>query len=247
MTNFLPTKTILPILVATVFLFSYKLAAATLNVVTEEAISLQYKSTITNKMEGPAADLVEKVINTAGIDFTTKILPWARAYKEAEQTKNTLIYSIVRTPERESKFHWLGVISKPQYYLFALKANKLPQSNKSQDFKEYRIATLLNSASYHQLQEQGFSNLVPLKSGKTVFEMLKKNRVDLITANKLTFEKICKFNSVGCDEVIAVAPINMPENSYLYFAINKESDPVLVNKLKTTYETLTLNNEVAVF
>ncbi len=231
------------------FLFVNQASAAvmSLSVVTEEAISLQYRSKTTNEMEGPAAAIVEKTIKAAGYDFSTKVLPWARAYKEAESTKNTLIYSMVRTPDREEKFHWLGVLSEPKYYLFALRNSDFSKSNNMTPFKDHRIGTLLNSASYHSLKDNGFTNLIALNNAKNVFELLKRKRVDFITANKRTFQKICAFNSVGCDEIIAVAPIKMPKSSLLYLAINKDSDPKLVSRLKAAYDKLIASGDIAVF
>lgn len=218
-----------------------------LSVITENAHSLQYQSKITGKMQGPAATLVEKVITTAGVDFNTKVLPWARAYKEAEKTANTLIYSMVRTPEREDKFHWLGIISKPQYFLYAFKQSEFTANKDATSFKKYRIGTLLNSASYLTLKAEGFTNLVALNNAKQVFGMLRKNRVDFITANKQTFKKICQSYSSECDQMVAVAPIDMPKNSALYFAMSKDSDPTLVNRLKLTYSQLISTGEISTF
>lgn len=218
-----------------------------LSVVTEDAYTLQSLSKTTGEMEGPAADLVERVINDAGIDFTTKVLPWARAYKEAEHTANTLIYSIVRTPERESKFHWLGVISEPQYYLFAMKDSQFTQAINTSSFKSHSIGTILNSASYLALKAEDYKYLVPLTNAEQVFGMLTKNRVDFITANKRTFQSICINYSVECEKIIAIAPIKMQKSSLLYFAINKESDPRLVTLLRESYIKLLSEGEIVIF
>lgn len=218
-----------------------------LSVVTEDAYTLQFLSKTTGEMEGPAAVLVEKVIKHAGINFTTRVLPWARAYKDAEQTANTLIYSIVRTPERESKFHWLGVISEPQYYLYAMKDSQFTQANSLSSFKNHRIGTILNSASYLALKAQEFKYLVPLTNAEQVFGMLIKKRVDFITANKRTFQSICVNYSDECEKIIAVAPIKMPESSLLYFAINKSSDPMLVALLQKSYKKLLSEGEIIIF
>lgn len=218
-----------------------------LSVVTENAYTLQYKSKKTEGIEGPAAELVEKVLNTAGIHFTTQVLPWARAYKEAEKHKNTLIYSMVRTPERESKFHWLGEISKPQYYLFALKESKFLASDSINMFKEHRIGTHLNSASYLTLKAEGFNNLVPLSKANQIFRMLRTKRVDFITVNKRTFQSICELNNIKCDGIVPIAAIKLPDSASLYFAMNKKSDLALVNLLKVTYEKLKATGEISVF
>ena len=229
------------------FIFNVQADTLKLSVVTEHAHSLQYESKLSGKIEGPAAELVEKVIHTAGIDFSTQVLPWARAYKIAEQNKNTLIYSIVRTADRESKFHWLGIISKPQYYLFSLKSNHFRKSVNVNSFKNYRVATILDSASYLALQSEGFKYLVPLTQAEQVFAMLKRKRVDFITANKRTFLNICRAYSEECENIIPIAPIKMSNNNFLYFAMNKESDPELVNALKMTYQKLLSTQEIKIF
>lgn len=218
-----------------------------LSVVTEDAISLQSKSIKTGKMKGPAAELVEKVLSAANIDFSTRVLPWARAYKEAEETPNTLIYSIVRNQERESKFHWLGVITKPKYYLFALKSSHFKKSENLEQYKKYNIGTILDSASYLALKSKGFNYIVSLNQTKQVLEMLTKKRVDFITANLQTINTLCEFHDVKCDDIEAIAPLKMSENSALYFAINKNSDPKLVNSLKIKYKELLKSGEISIF
>ncbi len=38
------------------------------------------------------------------------LLPWARALLMADQQENAVLFTTVRTPERESVFQWLGPI-----------------------------------------------------------------------------------------------------------------------------------------
>ena len=71
--------------------------------------------------------------------------------------------------------------------------------------------------------------------------------MDFITANKPTFQTICTSYRVKCDDILAIAPIEMPKSSSLYFAMNKESDLALVNILKVTYKKLLLKGEITVF
>jgi len=221
-----------------VFICSYLLSlhsgAQTIKVVTENAPSLQFQSA-SGEMVGPAANLVEKVLNASGFSYDTRVLPWARAYKEAKQAPNTLIYSMVRTKERENSFHWIGIISKPQYYLFALKSTKIKPTNNTNELSEYSIATLLGSASYATLKNEGFKNLVPVTTAKQVFQLLTKKRVNLITANLKAFDKICRRNSTECNKIKAIGPIKQLNDRALYFALNKNSDAKLVRSLRETY------------
>jgi polar amino acid transport system substrate-binding protein len=246
------SKTFWSLKVAVIIILSF--TASTLwashlkvSVVTEEAFSLQHKSKITGKMEGPAAVLVEKVLNTADVEFSTKVLPWARAYKEAQQVKNTLIYSIVRTPNRENKFYWLGEISRPQYYLYALKSSGFLKAPNSDAFTEYKIGTILNSASYQSLKTNGFTNVLSIRQVTKVFNMLTKNKVDFITVDKQKFQSICASYSLKCADIVPISPIKMPQSSSLYFALSKNSDPALVSSITEAYNKLLLSGDISVF
>jgi len=219
------------------YLFSLGTLAENIAVVTEDAPSLQYQNA-SGEMAGPAATLVEKVLHESGLNFNTRVLPWARAYKEAKQTPNTLIYSIVRTPEREDDFYWIGIISKPQYYLFALKSNDIPSKKPLTEYKQYHVGTVLNSASYIALKKQDFESLIPVATAKQVFMLLTKKRVDLITANLTAFDEICQHNTDQCNDIEAIGPISSLNNRALYFAMNKNSDANTVQTLRETYQKL---------
>ncbi|RHW77463.1 hypothetical protein D1094_00445 [Colwellia sp. RSH04] len=231
------------------FVYSYAISingfTQTISVVTEDAPSLQYQKT-SGEMAGPAAKLIEKVFNESGLSFETRVLPWARAYKEANLVPNTLIYSMVRTIEREDKFHWIGIISKPKYYFFALKNTEIPSSNNIKDFSKYRVGSLLSSASYSTLKAQGFEYLVPVTTAKQVFQLLTKNRVDLITANLTAFDEICQHHSTECSQIKAIAPIEPLNNRALYFAMNKDSDPKVVQRLRRSYQKLLKENKIKI-
>ncbi|TPH19308.1 substrate-binding periplasmic protein [Litorilituus lipolyticus] len=231
---------------ACLYSISFGTLAQTIAVVTEDAPSLQYQKA-SGEMAGPAANLVEKVLNESGFNFDTRVLPWARAYKEAKQVPNTLIYSMVRTPEREDNFHWIGIISKPQYYLFALKSKDIPLAKPLIEYHQYRVGTVLNSANHLALKNQGFDSLVPVATAKQVFMLLTKKRVELITANLTAFDEICQHNSKQCDDIEAIGPISALNDRALYFAMNKNSDASVVQTLRETYQKLLTDKAINIF
>ena len=57
----------------------------TINVVTENTFPLQYLEG--EAVKGPATELLEAVLQQAGVEYQIQVLPWARAYQIAKQQK----------------------------------------------------------------------------------------------------------------------------------------------------------------
>ena len=60
------------------------------------------------KITGFTTDIVREIQRRTKIKGEIKLLPWKRAYFNALNKKNALIYSIVRNPQREGLFRWVG-------------------------------------------------------------------------------------------------------------------------------------------
>jgi polar amino acid transport system substrate-binding protein len=67
---------------------------------------------------GHAADKVHEIMRRAGISYTMDILPWKRAYTQAQTQPNTCVFMTTRTPEREAQFRWVGPISQADWVLY---------------------------------------------------------------------------------------------------------------------------------
>ncbi|MFD2271054.1 substrate-binding periplasmic protein [Undibacterium arcticum] len=134
---------------------------------------------------GYSTELLQAVLQTAGLSAPISILPWARAYQTAQTQPNTIIYSIVRTAEREPLFDWIGPISKRQIFLFKLRARKDVEVSTLSDARKYRIGAVREMAATQQLIKQGFNPEESLDLAPTDESNVKKlflNRVDLIVA-----------------------------------------------------------------
>ncbi|MDX7833812.1 hypothetical protein SJS03_21745, partial [Aeromonas dhakensis] len=65
------------------------------------------------QVTGLSVDLLKRMLEVSGIGLDRKgiqLLPWARAYQMAQYDPNTVIFSMIRLPEREALFHWVGPI-----------------------------------------------------------------------------------------------------------------------------------------
>ncbi len=60
------------------------------------------------EITGIATDVVRATFKKAGVSLKIQIYPWARAYKTALDKKNTMVFMLYRTPDREELFKWIG-------------------------------------------------------------------------------------------------------------------------------------------
>ena len=68
---------------------------------------------------GLPTDIVKMVMDASGLEYEIQFLPWTRAYNMPLEQDNVLIYTIIRTEERESLFHWVVFLGKVEFYCVA--------------------------------------------------------------------------------------------------------------------------------
>ncbi|WP_448212379.1 substrate-binding periplasmic protein [Colwellia sp. MEBiC06753] len=207
----------------------------TVRVVTEDAYPLQYMED--GQLVGPAFKLVEQVLTEANIDYYVEVVPWARAYSIAETQPNTLIFSIARTPARESLFNWIGTLMTLEYYYYGLAEKFKEKQYVEADFKDMRIGTVNKSATYQYLKNQQHPKLYPVASAKQNFEKLLSHRIDVFPGNITSFKVSCTQFNVDCSLIKRLAPLGLPPTQ-LYFAMSKSTSNEVVERIKQAYQAI---------
>ena len=140
------------------------------------------------KITGLGTEVVEAVLQQLGLQGQFQSMPWARAYETASNVPGVLIYSMVRTPEREKRFKWVGVIAPSEYYLFSLADKRLTIDSlgKAQGLQ---IGTVNQSVGEQFLLSRGFvkgKNLQTSARNELNYEKLRLGHIDLWIMNRLT-------------------------------------------------------------
>lgn len=171
------------------FLFiTFDLNAETLRVVTSDFPPFQMLRG--NKVSGITTEIVEAVINNAGFKSDIKMYPWPRAYKMGLREPNVLIYSIVRTPEREKLFKWIGPIAPYNVYFWKLKSRKDIKIHSIEDAQHYKAGGVIDDNKADQLKKLGFvigKNLDMVSSDELNIRTLYAGRIDIMTFDDLSF------------------------------------------------------------
>ena len=164
------------------------------------------------------------------------LLPWVQAYHEALHVNNSVLYSTVRTPEREKLFQWVGPIGKMTLGVVAKKQKHIRLTLPSQ-LQRYTIATIPDTASEKALITLGIQETALDRFGNVSSQMKKvaEGRVDAVAYSvEATFTELKKLGYDPHDYEV----IYLLKESDLYFAFHKQTDPHIIAMLNKTLKTL---------
>ncbi len=140
------------------------------------------------------------------IDTKIKIYPWARAYRMAQSKNNVLIFTIERTPARESLFKWVGVIVTSHEALFSLRERDDIQIHSLNDAKAYEIGAVREDSGTQQLLSEGFTHIQQVALETQNLDKLLANRIDLWLTSELNGYYMIEKN--GYDTKILIYNMN---------------------------------------
>jgi polar amino acid transport system substrate-binding protein len=193
---------------------------------------LQYYENGENK--GPSIEILKAILKEAQLDAKVEFMPWVRAFSIASNNPNTLILSMIKTPERELNFHWLIKVSNLTRVFISLKNKPENYVDNMQQARQKLTAVVLGSAGYSELISQGFSehkNLYVVSDGETMVTLLENGRVDLVYEDPDNIQNI--LNKRG-ETIVAIRhkEIAAENQRSSYIAINKATDIEIVNRLQ---------------
>jgi polar amino acid transport system substrate-binding protein len=208
-------------------------ALAPLTVVTEDLAPYSYAEG--ERITGYATELVQEALAQAGLDYTLHLYPWARAYQMAQTQPNVLIYSMVRTPERERRFQWIAQIAPRNVYLFKLATRHDIQVHTLEDLRPYRIASNRGDVVEEQLQLLGLTADLAA-TDESSLRKLAAGRVDLMVASELTMQGICERARIPCE--LLERTMIMPGLGEYYVAASLGTPAATVRALRAAFARL---------
>lgn len=150
-------------------------------IVTEESYPSNYTAD-DGEIRGFSVEYLEYALQQENVSYDISIYSWNRAYKIASQEDNVLIFPIARTPERESKFHWLHEIMTIKYFIYGL-SSRAEEFGQSPDYDQYKIGVIAGGITQKLIEERGFKNIALAKDYTQLNNLINKNRVDFIASS----------------------------------------------------------------
>ena len=182
---------------------------------------------VNDNLKGISVDTLKalwKHLNVTEQDIL--IVPWSRGYRFTLDKSNTALFTMSKTPPRESLFKWVGPVFHSTHVLIAKKSKQFKFSSLGQVFY-HNIATVQGDISEISLHEIGFpsSNMAKVSQLKQAFLMMQSDRVDMIVVSIHGFSYLAKqlgFDEADYEQVWQVNKIG----NYFAFNINTSDDVI---------------------
>ena len=213
------------------FEFVFAKSLTELNIVTE--IYPPYNLKVEGKITGISVDVLTKSLKALGHNYPVdniKVLPWARAYRQAVSGPNTVLFSTTRTEQREKLFHWVGPIIPTRVVLLAKKSKDIKIST-PEDIKKYKIGVLRDDIGEQLVLSLGAkeSHLTRVAVAKSVIKMMNADRVELWAYEENAARWFIKGEGFSNEDYDTVYVL---KDSDLYYTFSLDIDKSLVNELQ---------------
>ena len=188
------------------------------------------------KIVGMNTEIVQFLLKDSGIKFDAwRIAPWVRAFEETKRTPNTMLYTVVRKPDREKLFHWIGPVSDRNIYLFKLKNRKDVVVNSLEDAKKYNVGAVRATASNDLLKANGIKTELVADYIQNVKKLL-KGRVDLILDLDYSVASLVK--KIGSSYSKLETALLVDSSKKYYIVLHKDTSPKTVTALQNSFKKL---------
>jgi len=190
------------------------------------------------KITGFTTDIVREIQRRTKIKGEIELLPWKRAYFYALNKKNALIYSIVRNPQREGLFRWVGPIYPRRVSLFKLKSRRDIIVKNVKDIKKYKIGVVRGYASTQDLINLGIpeNNFDYVISEDLNTKKLLAERFSLMVGVELAVQ--ARFERLGFDPKNIVPVYIVDETYQQYLGFNKKTSDHIVFSFQKALKSL---------
>jgi len=182
------------------------------------------------QVDGIATQVVKAAAKEAQVNYDIKVYPWARAYKLALEEENVLIFSIVRTREREPLFKWVGVIGSIQEHFYRHAKRDDIHLQVLEDARKYTIAVPREDVRHQFLKKHNF-NVYLVSNQAQALKMLLAGRGDLVLDDEMTLGYELRQLDLNPDSIQKV--LFVPELSIDFeMAFSRKTEDALVQKLR---------------
>ncbi len=207
------------------------------NIMTEELPPYSFLKD--SRVHGISADILLLLMHKNGISIDRKNiqqLPWARAYAMAREVPGSILFSTVRTDEREPLFKWVGPITSLTLGLVALKERNI-ELHSLEDANKYTIGTIRDGVAEKLVLMGGGreSSLDKIASPQANIKKLQAGRIDLFafsvaSARYLTID-------LGLDPDM-FETVYILKQADLYFAFHLDTDEQLIRAFNQTLQEM---------
>jgi len=217
--------------------------AAPYQIVTEEWAPYNYLKN--NQVTGMTTEIVRAIMALTGDDFTVTLQPSMRSTHALRTSARTIMYSLFRTPDRDSLYKWVGPIAEESVYPYQLASSPQLLHTREQLLQAAQITTRQAGLIPELLQSQGFTNLDKSATGDLqLYRMLLAGRTGIIVGDTAAGVAYYSHQLNLAPGTLRQIPIELYRSS-LYIAFSRDSEDKVVAAWADALEQLRKSGELA--
>lgn len=185
-------------------------------------------------VSGISVDIVKEMFQRANVPMNITLrFPWKRVYEMAATKPNYGVFSMVRTEERESAFHWIGPLAPDEWVLFARHDSPITIAS-LEDAKRLKVGGYKGDALTDYLDEQGLT-VAAASQDKHNIRKLQSGGIDLWASNNYSAQVLAK--QAGVD-FAAFKPVFRVDMVDLYLGLHPSIPKGTVDRLQNVLEEM---------
>lgn len=146
-----------------------------------------YNFTSNGAITGASVEQVRLIMKAIDTPFTLEMLPWARAFANAENESNTCVFTTGHDDERDKRFKWVEPLLIDKMVMVR-KAGSGIDPLTIEAAKRFTIGTQRDDFSYSFLTANDFPKIDLAADMEATLKKLLSNRIDLMMTSEKTFE-----------------------------------------------------------
>jgi len=194
---------------------------------------------VDGELRGVAPEVVRAIQALVGDTNPIKTAPWLRAYNQAQNSKRQALFAIVRIPERENLFKWVGPVFGEGDYFFKRAGTGLNVKTLDDARKVGRIAVRKDGYTHQLLKTKSFSNLDIGPTYDSSYKKLSQGRVDLVLMGERTYFYMVEQAGVDPAAFERVGP--KVADSAAWLAFSRDVPDTTIEKWQKALDTLKAN------
>jgi polar amino acid transport system substrate-binding protein len=152
--------------------------AQAISIVTHEWAPYNYSEN--GSLKGSSVEIVRAIARKLKANIDIQIFPNMRATAMLNTNPRTMLISMMRTPERERKYKWIGPLDNSSIYFYKKKGNPVVILTLEDARKVHSICTVHGGLVPSMLKASGFTNIDSVANdGEAAYTMLMLDRCDL--------------------------------------------------------------------
>lgn len=182
------------------------------------------------QLSGMLVDVVNGVLQEAGINQHILAAPWERVEREARVKPNVLVFALARTAERENAYHWITPLTANVFSVHGRNGQKDQFKNLDELAQVPSIAVLNNDVRHKLLLDAKMTNIKPFDSWPQALEAVLSGETEAIFLSDAEVQYFCRMSAKDCNSLQRVF---MYERMLSYLVLSKvQTDSDLAKKLK---------------